>query len=165
MIQKIRNNTFETNSSSIHSLAIVTSCTSKLLEDLKVDIVFGEFGWGDIKYTDSRDLLSYVWTAIHTTFDYAQSLEYIKLMKEWLPKCVFTTQGNFIDNGHYMYWDIPGYIDHGDLLDFLQDIFKDKEIFASFIFGGIIYISNDNQEIIYGVDECEKYEYHWEKGN
>jgi hypothetical protein len=66
----IRNNVFETNSSSCHSITI-NKCDSTLYGRLYPnddgDIVFegGEFGWGYDLYTDAPTKANYIATAIH----------------------------------------------------------------------------------------------------
>ena len=65
----IRANTFETNSSSVHSLSICSSGREpsefKLNEDGMIEITFGEFGKNDYLYGSQYDKLSYLITCLH----------------------------------------------------------------------------------------------------
>ena len=63
MKQVIRNNVFETNSSSMHSLSI-RGKDNIFCPAYPLDGTFGEFGWGNETYSDYNDRLSYLLTAI-----------------------------------------------------------------------------------------------------
>lgn len=76
MKKQIRNEVFETNSSSCHALSINrenenTYNTSiieyGIQEDNKVHIRFGEFGWGYDEYIDSWNKLKYALTMVMVT--------------------------------------------------------------------------------------------------
>ena len=58
MKQIIRNQTFETNSSSMHSLCLLnTNNRSHDIKDISVD--FGEYGWGYDELTTPYEILSH----------------------------------------------------------------------------------------------------------
>lgn len=65
----IRTNTFETNSSSVHSLSISSegreSSEFELNEDGMIEISFGEFGKDERLYSSQYDKLSYLITCLY----------------------------------------------------------------------------------------------------
>ena len=139
---QIRSNIFETNSSSIHSLAIPKKCRKKN------HFVFhiGEFGWT----FENADPCDYFYTAIFetsTTMDEVNSK--IKKLKKILDKNKITYQ--FEDasiskskNNDYIYLDY-GYIDHGSQLKyFVQELLNNSNLLLNFLSGGHVFCGNDN---------------------
>lgn len=67
MKRVIRENVFESNSSSCHSLAfskdsLLQPCYMEVNDNNKITVELGEFGWGYDEYTDWRTKLSYLLT-------------------------------------------------------------------------------------------------------
>ena len=69
MNRKIRKNVFETNSSSVHSVAVskdgIEPSKFKLNENNEIEIDFGEFGKDERLYTSQYDKLSYLITCLY----------------------------------------------------------------------------------------------------
>lgn len=63
-IRTIRPKTFETNSSSTHSVVIAKSSDTVITPTKGVEIRQGEFGWEWKKYTDMYSKASYIFTAL-----------------------------------------------------------------------------------------------------
>lgn len=166
-MKTIRNNVFETNSSSSHSLCIGVSnelSPSYLLIDYVdncVHVEFGEFGWGYDKTNNQYDKLSYLVTMlVETEGDSCKSMFDLRntegfksienVIKEYC-KC----DGLLIDSnvqptiGNENYIDHDGYIDHQSCEDYhsLQHFLNDYRITVEqFIFNSSInlIIDNDN---------------------
>ena len=68
---KVRQGVFETNSSSTHSICIAQT-TDYIIPD-KVSFSVGEFGWEVDKLSSLSEKASYLYTAIHTHSEYADS--------------------------------------------------------------------------------------------
>lgn len=166
-MKTIRNNVFETNSSSSHSLCIGVnnelSPSYLLIDDVDncIHIEFGEFGWGYETITNQYDKLSYLVTMLVETEGNScksmidlrntegfQSIE--KVIKEYC-EC----DGLIIDSDvHPATWnenylDHDGYIDHQSCEDYhtLQDFLDNLGITVEqFIFNSDIklIIDNDN---------------------
>ena len=166
----IRENIFETNSSSMHSL-IIGKNPNYFYEDLYperdgyVHSRFGEFGWGIDTYADPRTKLEYALTMIAET-EAATSMEEfyqtdgMKMINELFCKVIHGCKGVIVDGifetetyTNYAgeireYVDFDGYIDHqsceyDSLRDFLDDWGVDLERFI-FDENVALHIDNDN---------------------
>lgn len=144
MKQVIRFNTFETNSSSIHSISIFYSSINHLQQleafDMECnDIITGKFRWEFKVYRNPIDILSYLYTYLCEL----NNKNLINKLKEYLPNTHFIEP--IYVNG---YLDIDsGYIDHYDSFDNnILDIFESKEKLADCMFSGEIRTANDNSD-------------------
>ncbi|WP_300924544.1 hypothetical protein [uncultured Clostridium sp.] len=159
MKQITRNKTFETNSSSIHSLSIMNENNDnvKRLNQLTYHIRFGQFGWEYAEYKDTKTILSYIWTVLH---EGRVGNDYIDLMREWLPNCTFEeaevynySDGNsgydlkscYVDHGGNWFspiydWESHKQIDHAAI----EELFSSKKMFANAVFNGRLATWNDN---------------------
>lgn len=145
MIQ-IRSNVFETNSSSIHSIAIPKDC--KTIDNVCFSI--GEFGWE----WNQADAANYLYTAICINSESESEVkEKIKKLENILNKhgitCSFGRIESHIwhdeyDNKDYFCLD-NGYIDHGyELKEFVDGLFNNEDKLIRFISGGLVFTGNDN---------------------
>lgn len=145
----IRYNTFETNSSSTHSLAV-----PKKVEHIPSDVRFhfGDFGW---QLEDCIDPADYLYTGIVTNSQ--------EIREKYLPKLKEVMERNNIkakyanyevssykleDGTSYSYVDSNyGYVDHGYELEyFLEWLFEDDDRVLRFISDGLIFTGNDNDD-------------------
>ena len=143
MKQIIRYDTFETNSSSMHSLCLLN--TNNEVQDIKnISVDFGEYGWGYDELTTPYEILSYFWTLVN---ELEVDNKYRKLLLEWFPDVNFKRPLESINIRNKVYYDFNGYVDHGsdgwDKKD-LDEIFKDKETFLDILYNGYMCITNDN---------------------
>lgn len=143
----IRNNTFETNSSSTHSICIPKNCT----EYIKfVYFRFEDFGWA---FTHA-DPANYLYTAIceiyQDTEDYKERTEALDKLKSVLNKYkveyrfepIVTRNASW--NPNYSYEDI-GSIDHSaELYGMLNELLNDEELLMRYLTVGEVYTGNDN---------------------
>ena len=163
----IRYNTFETNSSSTHSLAV-----PKKVEHIPSDIRFhfGEFGW---RREDDIDPADYLYTGIVTGSQ--------EIREKYLPKLKEVMERNNIKAKYANYelssykWDGKteyyvsgdyGYVDHAYELEyFFEWLFEDDDRVLRFISDGLVFTGNDNDDESAGfVNRDEKEIYDWETG-
>lgn len=143
MKRQIRSNVFETNSSSTHSIAIPKKNVSI---GKFVGFNIGEYGWGN----DCVDAADYLYTAILYVYSHEVAEEKIENLKRVLDAYGISYQFEepkywTSDSGH-TYLD-NGYIDHGyELTEFLEAIFSDDDMLIRYLFGGLVYTGNDNQD-------------------
>ena len=154
----IRQETFETNSSSTHAIAIIKDNGYKIPK--KINFNFGEFGWEYNVYRNTNDKASYLYTMIQY-FDtsyipgYNKKDEYIAKIEEYLDKEGINYKFEEYRINDYGWYD-NGYVDHGcNNPDIIEDILEDKETFFRFLFDERSYVStgndNDNGYYIPGI--------------
>ena len=147
-MRTIRNNVFETNSSSTHSIAIPKNCG----EINNVSFYIGEFGWE----WGEADPADYFYTAIYETSNTASEVaEKLEKLTDILDahgiKYHFGEARTHIwnsDNGiDYISLD-NGYIDHGgELRAFVDDLLNDGDKLIRFLSEGLVFTGNDNCDI------------------
>lgn len=144
MIQ-IRRNTFETNSSSTHSICIATENNYEV--PAKLDFEIGEFGWEERFIYDTWELASYLYTGILDCLSEKEAEEFKNYIYEVLGKngceCSFEVP-------KYDKWGFRnGYIDHAyELEDFLNAVRKSEKALLRFLFSddSFIITGNDNSD-------------------
>ena len=158
----IRQNIWETNSSSMHSLQINNTHVSnysglRIDNDGYIHSEFGEFGWGYDEYYDPREKLSYALTMVAETEKYTSEDEFYHTAGfnaiENLIVDKLGCLGVIVDDAdiYKTSWGVnhTGYIDHqscegyGSLQDFLNDYSITLEEFI-FSDGVGLIIDNDN---------------------
>lgn len=133
----IRQNTFETNSSSSHSIRINSTNTLNTLrvnpETKEISLHREEFGWGEDRHDDSLTKAAYALQSVEEDENKFDTVKEVILS--------FTGAENIKLIG-------DGYIDHQSSNCFVQnqpDELTFKEWCKEFIFGNyILIISNDN---------------------
>lgn len=151
---QIRENIFETNSSSTHSFTI-SNKGDYLFDDLPVDkdgdivLTGGEFGWQWVKYTNILTKANYCAVFAIIQEEYGDS-HYKDILTEVLlenstsgatgVKYNINTRYSSEDESDY------SYIDHQSVDD-VRNIFKTKESLKDFIFNteSVLYTGNDNE--------------------
>lgn len=136
-MKKIRNNVFETNSSSTHSICIATD--AELIIPQSLHFSFGEFGWGYDTLNSVEEKASYLYTGLMAN---NKDEEVDKIVQTLKDKGVNVTIEEF--NGYN-----DGYIDHSyDLNEFLNDVCNNKENLLQFLFSPLSFIitGNDNDD-------------------
>lgn len=122
----IRRNTFETNSSSTHSLAIPKNAVNKTTIVLQED----DFGWE----FDEGDPASYIYTWLCEYGSKQDSDRFFDILKR--NNIEYIIRKNRKD-----YYGI----DHGDRLEnFVQMLLSDEDKLIRFLCGGKVYTGNDN---------------------
>lgn len=145
MIQ-IRNNVFETNSSSTHSIAIPRSCDNITY----ISFHIGEYGWG----LSEAEPADYFYTAIYCISDNQTEVdEKLEKLKNILDahniEYYFDPVETHIyysdyDNKDHLSLDY-GYIDHVyELQDFVDEMLNDGDKLVRFLSDGLVFTGNDN---------------------
>jgi hypothetical protein len=151
----IRQSVFETNSSSMHSVAIIgcnrpAELAFTFNSEDKIMIYPGEYGWGYEILRGPEEKLSYAITMItQRTNDGCSPEESIYF--QWLNDMVFDYTGHYLQVVELQdKWNPYGYIDHQSI-DTLDDFWSSdenvfKEKMRDFIFNDkyFIIIDNDN---------------------
>lgn len=155
----IRQNTFETNSSSTHAICIATE--SALTLPKKLTFKLGEFGWEWKSYSSPEDKAAYLFTAIvYTNEDESREQLQIDDWSEiqWIKNTLdsYGVVAIFQDpvwrksSSGDCFWLDYGYIDHGWELkkEFLTDILSDENVLIQYLFSDKSYIKtgNDNSD-------------------
>ena len=162
MIQ-VRNGVFETNSSSTHSICIPKK-TNKT--GTYVDFGIDEYGWENRRVDDTP---SYLYTAILCAYDYDDATKKIEELKSILnshsigysfekPKWDEWGEGyKYLDNG---------YVDHAyETRDFVEAVLSNDDMLLRYLFDGIVYTGNDNQDYVPdGCDIAEEYLWEYKDG-
>lgn len=152
-MKTIRRSVFETNSSSTHSISIVSKDNYQNLKQNVIVAEFGEFGWGYDNLNTVYEKLSYVLTMIQYKVHECDDLNKIKesMYYKWLYEMIqqYTGATLEINETGDEYYNM-GYIDHQstDILDeYWSDIEEEfKSNMKEIIFNDkySIKIDNDN---------------------
>ena len=164
MIQ-IRDNVFETNSSSTHSL-----CISKEKFDPKnipeyLNITADEdFGWSQITYDTPEEKANYIFEVMCECGKLAE----IKDFKNKIKKLGIKASYPRLVKNKWDCIDIRGYVDHaGEAVPFVHELLKDNDKLCRFLFNpkSVIYTGSDCVEdsdaSCYVADSAENNGYTW----
>lgn len=126
-MKNVRNGVFETNSSSVHSIAISKSKLDYSKIPKKVHFHSGEYGW---EVDVVEDTASYLYTGATSE----QMNQIVKILNDDGIECVVSSGSEWSG------------IDHsGDLMEFIEDLIRNKDKLYRFLFGdSVIYTGNDN---------------------
>lgn len=156
----IRKGTFETNSSSTHSICIAQNVElDEIPEKITIDLDDYEFGWEVRKRTDMYDKLAYLFLGILDVYD---SLELVgkaidtllnQLYEIGVRKVNFEINKASIwtyDNNKSKFVRLEySYIDHGnELLEMVEDLLSNTELLKYYLFTdkSFIITGNDNSD-------------------
>jgi len=140
-----RQNVFETNSSSTHSISIATETNGVLMDTIAVnsegivEIECGEFGWEIETFNYVTDRLAYAATYAK---NYASDEE-MEMFKDVIRNQTGANDITFINVSNYGSHQDFGYIDHQSI-DVVQEAFTDKETLRQFIFNPNSWFKTDN---------------------
>lgn len=144
----IRNNVFETNSSSTHTITISSdNYIDKNLHyrDNVINIYFGEFGWEVEKYTDFYSRASYAITLCkYDENKFNQVVDMISSYFDGLKVLVIQTNGVSIESYDELDIDFAGYVDHQSWDESHDEIFTSSESLYDFLFSDNSYFNTDN---------------------
>lgn len=161
-MKQIRNNVFETNSSSTHSITLqgLKDKMVTLYEEDNIEIRFGEYGWEQEQYYGYQDKLSYVLTMIQYHLNYkwdSKEVDKENIVNtilsskyyEWLGELVWEYCKKTISvKSNNDDWCPAGYVDHQstDVLDdwWSEDKEQFKENMKQFIFNEKYGFVTDN---------------------
>ena len=166
----VRYNTFETNSSSTHSLAVPKKVTH-ITSDVRFH--FGDFGW---RLADDIDPADYLYTGI-VTGDSEIRDKYLPKLKEIMERNNIKAKyadyelseyerSEESDTPEYYVDSNYGYIDHNYcLVPFIEWLFEDDNRVLRFISEGLVFTGNDNNDDSSAfIGRNKKEIYNWETG-
>lgn len=138
MKRQIRTGVFETNSSSVHSIAIPKEADAPKYVSFEV----GEFGW-EFGEADPAD---YFYTAMyevsHTKQEFDERFERLKSILEGA-NVEFSFKQPRVEQSYFALVD--GYIDHGyELSEFVDELLADGDKLLRFLSNGLVFTGNDN---------------------
>lgn len=158
---KIRRGTFETNSSSTHSIAISKNDV-KIPVGLCIHFCIGEYGWEEGEY----NFADYLYTSLLYNKDEEGFVKLKSILDKWGIKYSFEKPkwAYWGDNQEEKYLD-NGYIDHGyETFSIMREILDDEDLLARALFGdSAVYTGNDNSSEYNSICYCAE-EYTWEDG-
>ena len=155
---KIRKGTFETNSSSTHSIAISKNKVN-IPVGRSINFHIGEYGWEESEYS----FPDYMYTSLLYNDD-EEGLQKLKsILDKWNVKYNFEEPELEYYNG-YRYLN-NGYIDHGgETFSIMREILNDEDLLARALFGdSTVYTGNDNGSEYNSMCYCAE-EYTWKDG-
>lgn len=137
-MKQIRNNAFETNSSSTHSICISKKPISA--EGSFIHFYIGEYGWEN----DCVDTADYLYTAILCMEDSEDLLEKLKEILDYHRITYEFEEPDCDEDG----WLRNGYIDHSDeTREFVNSVLANEDMLMRCLFGdSCVYTGNDNQD-------------------
>lgn len=138
MIQ-VRNNVFETNSSSVHAMVITNA---KVRPDTNVFFGFGDYGWENQTYHETKDKAAYFYTAAVSLYGNEINQKIEDLLSPYGIKCKFAIPV-FSRRGLE-----SGYIDHEhEAYDFVDALLSDADLLIRYLFSedSFVVTSNDNE--------------------
>lgn len=138
---KIRKGTFETNSSSTHSIAISKDKVN-IPVGRSINFHIGEYGWEESDYS----FPDYMYTSLLCNDDEEGLQKLISILDKWKVKYNFEEPKWDYHNG-YRYLR-NGYIDHGgETFSIMREILNDEDLLARALFGdSTVYTGNDNTD-------------------
>lgn len=150
MKQIVRHGTFETNSSSTHSISIdnreYKPANFTLNDEGFIDIECGEFGWEECTYHGAEIKLSYALTSIFQNVEHEEEglkSAHYQMLHTVMEEMVEGFKGfKFEESSRYYKY---GYIDHQSS-DVIYEAFSSKDNLKDFIFNpnSILVTDNDN---------------------
>ena len=152
-MKQIRNGVFETNSSSMHSIAISKEPVINLPSTIHFRL--GEFGWE----FDEVNPADYLYTAIMIIYDKKDRDNKLNKLKSVLDSCgiKYEFEAPKFDSDGQIY---NGYIDHSeDLGTFIETVLSNKDMLMRLLSGDShVFTGNDNSDA-----EEQAYVKRWEE--
>lgn len=138
---KIRKGTFETNSSSTHSIAISKNKVN-IPVGRSINFHIGEYGWEESEYS----FPNYMYTSLLCNDDEEGFQKLKSILDKWNVKYNFEKPKWEYYNGHRYLQN--GYIDHSDeTFSIMREILNDEDLLARALFGdATVYTGNDNTD-------------------
>ena len=132
-MRKIRNNVWESNSSSSHSLTIGDNAC-KLVDDTEIEIElgYGEYGWGYEELINWESKADYL--AVEAVRDNYKMDMLDKALKLRFPNIEIT----------YANEDSRGYIDHQSYGEIWNELDSVEDVYNVIFGSSIVVIDNDN---------------------
>jgi len=155
-MKQVRQNVFETNSSSTHSICIAKDVDIELPESIYFG--FGEFGWECNTLDSISEKASYLYTGLYANDRIDDVKKIISLLEQKGVKVGFEEpvyKTSTWTTEPYEYLDNGGYVDHSyDLSDFLEAVCNDEQMLLNYLFSPLSFIitGNDNDDYDVSID-------------
>jgi hypothetical protein len=148
MKKLIRNSTFETNSSSCHSISVSSNAgvydTIYPNNDGTIIVPLNEFGWEQETYNDALTKLSYLMLYVRDWVTSPDKEKFMDMLINVVKEHTGASAVEFDVNTTGKSWN-DGYIDHQSVEDRNYDYLFDEIILKEFLFGdGVLETDNDN---------------------
>lgn len=149
----IRKNTFETNSSSTHSIVIVKDEKELDIPDKMTIHLEEDFGWDYRIFNSAEDKLEYlIFGIIDSADSITEAIENIEklvqIVKKWVNK-IYIKGIKLELYSDKFYISTEGYLDHGNYTkELLDNVLNNEELLKRFLFSPLSFIAtgNDNEE-------------------
>ena len=180
---QVRQNVFETNSSSTHAISVAGYYPEDWNPHYRVPekIHFSlnrEFGWEFDTYTDTDSKAAYLWLIICDMHSDVTDLDNLKAVRAHIEK-VLTNAGVkevTFDMGSYkehswrddgsLYLDYPGYIDHSyEAYDFAKVLLDNDEMLLAYLLDSDSCVATGNDNSDEDPYESEDAKWIYRKGN
>lgn len=161
MKRQIRQGVFETNSSSVHTIAIKSgSQIAENIDSYRGETLYfglGDYGWERETYDTIESRAAYLNSSLESTYHTELREQISEVLMRYGIECEFKTND---DGGFYC-------IDHGsELADFVTEIANDENLLLDYLFGdAYVETGNDNGDYTMPNDPSHEYDYIYEKGN
>lgn len=152
----VRRGTFETNSSSTHSICITKEDTSmEIPKELRVNIKDYEFGWEYEKYGSTDEKFAYLIMGVTAGYndnfiETSQKLDkLLKIIGQWVKSIHIEGLDVVCYNKETYYSSYDGYVDHAsELEEMVNALLQDDEMLKRYLFSddSSILTGNDNED-------------------
>jgi hypothetical protein len=162
-MKQIRQNVFETNSSSTHSICIAND--TKLIIPKTLEFRFGEFGWESDTLNSIEDKASYLYTGLMDNNRKEDIDKIIKILEDLeiniiVEKPIYETNQYTNSDGKitsYTYGKNIGFVDHSNnLYLFLNAVCENEDTLMNYLFSPLSFIitgnDNDDTDVSINVD-------------
>lgn len=162
MLKLTRRSTFETNSSSCHSVVLLAKDLPKTISESKEIILdLDEFGWGTDIVTDEHTKLSYLFTYVVNYGSKEDKELFVSKLKEYYPKVssVKTPLGSMtlkellkaLNDDDFVDTEIYSYIDH-ESVSVARNTLHSMSLSDYFSSQCTLYVTNDNTDTAPEID-------------
>jgi len=161
-MKKVRQNVFETNSSSTHSICIAKNM--ELIIPSEIHFGFGEFGWEEDTLNSCTEKASYLYTGLFANDRYDDAMNLFSVLES---KGIKVTHEEPIYGKDSSYAKNGGYVDHsGELGSFLNAVCGDENALMSYLFSPLSFVVTGNDNSDCDADTNVSYEHdEYYKGN
>lgn len=152
----IRKGTFETNSSSTHSICVTKEDTFvKIPDKLEINIKNYEFGWEYDKYRNTDEKFAYLVMGVvagwnDSLLEASQNLnKLIKTIGKWVKSVQIEGLDVVCYNNESYYDPYDGYVDHAtEMEEMVNALLSNEEMLKRYLFSedSFILTGNDNSE-------------------
>lgn len=153
----VRRGTFETNSSSTHSICICKEDRGiSIPERLEVNLKDYEFGWECDKYNITEEKLAYIMFGLLSRSyneGFVSACKEIKQLLDTIGQWVKSVHIEGLEvvvyGGHSYLSEVEGYVDHANEMgELIEALLEDEDLLKRYLFSSdsVIFTGNDNED-------------------